>query len=123
MNNKQKIGQIGQKIAVNYLKTKGYKILGQNLRKKWGEIDILAKIGKKLVIIEVKTRTSYKTGLPEEAVDIKKQHKLYKMATILEQKYNKMSIQVDILSIILDKKSRKYLIRHIKGIELQFPYP
>lgn len=39
---KQKIGQIGENVAVKHLKRLGFKILDRNYRKKWGEIDIIA---------------------------------------------------------------------------------
>jgi putative endonuclease len=51
---KQKIGQLGEDIASTYLIRNGYSIIGRNFLKKWGEIDIIAKLGKKLHFIEVK---------------------------------------------------------------------
>src|SRR3989344_1433641 len=46
LTQKQKIGQIGENIAVRHLKKLGFKILDRNYRKKWGEIDIVAEIDK-----------------------------------------------------------------------------
>ena len=52
---KQKIGQIGEDCACEYLEKNGYKIIDRNYLKKWGEIDIVAKKGSKLHFIEVKS--------------------------------------------------------------------
>ena len=52
---KQKIGKIGEDCACEYLKKKGYRIIDRNYLKKWGEIDIVAKNGKKIHFIEVKS--------------------------------------------------------------------
>jgi len=40
---KQIVGQLGEKIAKNYLIKEGYQIVDQNYRQTWGEIDIIAK--------------------------------------------------------------------------------
>jgi putative endonuclease len=37
------VGKIGEDIACKYLKSKGYKIIERNFRRKWGEIDIVCK--------------------------------------------------------------------------------
>ncbi len=52
---KQKIGQIGEDFACKYLEKNGYKVIERNYLKKWGEIDIVAKKGKKIHFIEVKS--------------------------------------------------------------------
>ena len=52
---KQKIGRIGEDCACEYLRKNGYKILDRNYLKKWGEIDIVAKMGKKIHFVEVKS--------------------------------------------------------------------
>lgn len=49
------IGKIGEQIACKFLKSKGFLIMDTNYRKKWGEIDIVAKKSKKLYFMEVKT--------------------------------------------------------------------
>ncbi len=52
---KQKIGQIGEDFACEYLEKNGYKVIERNYLKKWGEIDIIAKKGNKLHFVEVKS--------------------------------------------------------------------
>ncbi len=52
---KQRIGQIGEDFACQYLEKNGYKVLERNYLKKWGEIDIVAKKGNKLHFVEVKS--------------------------------------------------------------------
>lgn len=61
-------GKFGERIAVELLRKKGYKILDRNFRSRFGEIDIVAEDQGTLVFVEVKTRWSKKFGYPEEAV-------------------------------------------------------
>ncbi len=52
---KQKVGDIGEKIACLFLKSKGFVVAGVNYRKPWGEIDIIVHKKGKIHFIEVKT--------------------------------------------------------------------
>lgn len=61
---KQKIGQIGEDCACEYLEKNGYKIVDRNYLKKWGEIDIVANKGSRLHFVEVK---SVSRDLPAQA--------------------------------------------------------
>ena len=65
-------GDIGEELACKYLLKNGYKILERNFRIRGGEIDIVALDGETLVYIEVKTRTSYLFGKPEESITLRK---------------------------------------------------
>jgi len=57
---KNKIGAIGEQIAVNYLVKQNFTILDTNYLKKWGEIDIVARGTGCIHFVEVKT-VSYET--------------------------------------------------------------
>lgn len=57
MNNHLEIGMEGEDRAVIYLEQAGYSILTRNYRYRKAEIDILARRGSLLVVVEVKTRT------------------------------------------------------------------
>ena len=66
--NKTVLGKMGEQLAFQFLSKRGYKIIDRNFRIRGGEIDIIAIEKNTLVIVEVKTRTSHKFGLPEESV-------------------------------------------------------
>ena len=78
---KKFLGRAGEIKAAEFLKSKGYKILKNNYRTHFGEIDIIAEIDGVIVFTEVKTRLNDDFGRPSEAVDLKKQTKYYKVAT------------------------------------------
>lgn len=78
-NNRQ-VGTVYEQAVGNYLEKNGYKILQFNYRCKEGEIDIVLKDGEYYVFCEVKYRTDRKTGSPLEAVDVRKQKKIFRCA-------------------------------------------
>jgi putative endonuclease len=61
-------GARGEKLAVNFLRKLGYRILKNNTRTPYGEIDIICHEGEVLVFVEVKTRNSKQFGNPEDAI-------------------------------------------------------
>ena len=74
------LGRKGELWACRYLKKEGYRILERNYTTKVGEIDIIAEEQGVLVFVEVKTRLNDAYGLPREAVDRGKQHKIIRVA-------------------------------------------
>ncbi len=60
---KQVLGRIGEDYACDYLRKNGYMVIERNYLKKWGELDIVAKKGKKLHFVEVKSVS--RTFLPD----------------------------------------------------------
>ena len=56
------------------------KILERNFRCPAGEIDIIARCGRQIVFVEVKTRSSRFFGLPQEAVNRRKQRQIIRVA-------------------------------------------
>ena len=108
-----KLGKRGESLAVEYLKSRGYKILEMNWRTKHKEIDIIALDKNEIVFIEVKTRKNDHFGDPEEAVNLKKQKFLVNAAEnyIISNKID-LDARFDIISIISDGSSHN--INHIK---------
>lgn len=76
----QQLGKRGEKLALQFIKKKGYTILAQNYRLRCGEIDIIAQEGEVLVFLEVKTRKSHNFGSPFAAITQKKQKQISKVA-------------------------------------------
>jgi putative endonuclease len=114
----KEIGTLGENIAKNYLEEKGYKILETNYKTKIGEIDIIAKKGKNLVFIEVKTITTKENFLPEDKVDKRKRAKLINLVKfyLQEKKINfDIPIQIDVIGIKLGK-DKESEIQHFENV-------
>lgn len=111
---KQEIGKLGEDIAVNYLKQKGYKILDRNFECRQGELDIIAIDKNEIVFIEVKTRTSNKYGTPSEAVNkIKQKHMLQTIKYYLyTRNLNDEFVRIDVIEVYI--KDNLYKVNHIK---------
>src|ERR1700689_2066212 len=80
------LGQRGENVAARHLRDLGYKIIERNFRCEVGEVDIIARDGKTLVFVEVKTRT-YDDPQPEDQVNLEKQHQLTKVAKLYLSRY------------------------------------
>ena len=76
----QDIGQSGEKAAAEFLKLKGYKIVGSNLRTPFGELDLVARHGRYIVFIEVKSRSTDSLGPPSLSVTWQKRKRIVKNA-------------------------------------------
>ncbi len=116
MNEKQQLGKIGENIASEYLKKKGYLILERNFACRQGEIDIIAKDEKEFVFVEVKTRRNLKFGYPAEAVTNIKQKHMQKTAQyyLYKNKLNGRYVRFDVIEIYWSK--HEYRINQIKQI-------
>lgn len=77
---RQRLGLRGEQIGATFLEKLGYAILARNYRCRLGEVDIIAKDGKTLVFIEVKTRVDNAFGSPAAAVTLKKQRQIARTA-------------------------------------------
>lgn len=78
--NKRQIGARQEQFACEWLERRGYRIVERNFRCRSGEIDIVAREGGYLVFVEVKYRSSGENGLPQEAVDWRKQRAISRVA-------------------------------------------
>lgn len=120
---KKNLGDFGEDMAEEFVKEKGFTILERNYRKKTGEIDIIAENVKFLVFIEVKTRRDNSCGLPSEAVDAKKQARLYKTAErYIAEKPTEKEIRFDIIEVyarMIDGNPVIESINHIENIILE----
>ena len=80
LNPRKLFGQAGESAAEEYLRRKGYRILGRNLRSSLGELDLVAEDGQVLVFVEVKARRTDAFGGAIHAVHHRKQEKLIQLA-------------------------------------------
>ena len=110
-------GTKGEQLAARYLKRQGYRILDQNYRSRFGEIDIIAERGDIIVFCEVKTRKYDSFASAMEAVDYKKQHKIIVTASqFLSQKKVELQPRFDVIEVYLEKGLfSKARINHVEG--------
>lgn len=80
-------GEIGEDIALRYLQGKGYKLVEQRARSRWGEIDLVMRKGGEVVFVEVKLRESARFAEAREFVDAHKQRRLRNTAELWMQEH------------------------------------
>ena len=124
-----RVGQVGEETVANHLARKGYAIIGRNYRKKWGEIDIIAKKDDSIHFVEVKTVSygtqssdvSHGTYMPEENVSRRKLQRIFRTIEtwLLENRYTG-AWQVDVASVWIDEKHRKGRIKLIENVIQDF---
>lgn len=78
--NKRKVGSAYEKKAGLFLQKQGLTILCCNFRSRYGEVDIVAKDKEITVFVEVKYRRNAEKGMPQEAVNYRKQKRICKAA-------------------------------------------
>jgi len=102
-------GRQGEKLANDFLRKKGFKILDINWRFQHKEIDIVAMKDNEIVFVEVKSRRNTTFGQPEEAVDHKKKKHLIEAAEayIIDKDIN-LNVRFDVISIINNSQIRHY---------------
>jgi putative endonuclease len=116
--NAHEVGLEGERIAASYLERRRYEIIETNWKARCGEVDIVARDGEEVVLVEVKTRVCMggdAPEIPELAVDERKQRKyrslaLYYLAEHPEEDF----VRFDVIAInIIGERLAK--LRHLVG--------
>lgn len=110
-------GKKGEQYAVNYLRALGYEIVKTNYHILGGEIDIISRIGSKIVFVEVKTRKSNTYGLGEESITRTKLRRLHlAMHKYLAELYWRCEYRLDIITIQMNSFEEICNLRHYKNV-------
>lgn len=98
---RQELGKYGEDLAARELRRRGYAILAKRFRTRYGEIDIVARDGETIVIVEVKARVTNAFGTASEAVTLAKQRKLASMATefLVRKRLTNRPCRFDVVAI------------------------
>jgi putative endonuclease len=134
---KQKIGELGENIAVGFLMKRDFSVLERNYTKKWGEIDIIAEKSNKLYFIEVKSvsRETLNTFTPNSYNDSDERYehrpednmhpwKLKRLSRTIQTYLLSKNIsdekewQVDLLVVYLCQKEKKARVKVVSDIIL-----
>lgn len=110
---RQGLGRTGERLAAQALMERGYRILEQNFRCSYGEIDLVAEDEHDLVFVEVKTRRGTAYGLPEEAVTLRKRRKLVEIATYYLDLHatSERAWRIDVIAVQLNQSGKLEEIR------------
>jgi len=105
-------GTKGEELAGAFLENLGYEVLERNWRHGRHELDLIARKGPELVIVEVKTRSSDQYGQPLEAVKSGKRSKMIQAANAYVMITDcQLGLRFDIVSVIMHPN--KPYIHHI----------
>ena len=113
------LGKKGEQLAIDYLLKKDYSIIERNFRFDKAEVDIIARKGDALAIIEVKTRSTTDFGNPQDFV---KPGQIKRLVKAVDEyiTLNKLDVEVrfDIIAIV--KEGKNYNITHLENAFYHF---
>jgi putative endonuclease len=99
---KQQVGEAAENIAADFLRAQGLEILERNYRRRFGELDIVARDGDVLVIVEVRTRANNRYGGAAASVVFRKQQRLTRTTHQLLQRRKDLAnlrIRFDVVAV------------------------
>ena len=120
-------GRAGERVAERYLRQRGYRLLGRNLRSRVGELDLLMESPEGvLVVVEVKARVGRapvrETGRPEARVNAAKRRKIAALASQLarRQKLEHRPWRFDVVGVDLVDGEEPAVRHHIAAFDAGF---
>jgi putative endonuclease len=114
---RQALGRYGERLAARHLVEQGMVLLDRNWRCDVGEIDLVLRDGRVLVVCEVKTRTSTAFGHPLEAVTEAKADRLRDLSVrwVAEHVVRPDGVRIDLVGVLMQPRGRPVL-EHVRGI-------
>lgn len=106
----RELGRRGERRATWFYRLRGYRIVARNIRLPAGEIDLVVKRGKTIVIAEVKTRQSLVAGEGHDSVDRRKRERLVRLGEQYAARHPGAQLRYDVLSIFWN--GRRFLVTH-----------
>ncbi|MFY9614269.1 MAG: YraN family protein, partial [Candidatus Dormiibacterota bacterium] len=96
----------------------GMRAVARDVRLKNGQIDLVMRDGKTLVLVEVKARRGSGYGLPQDAVDGRKLARLRRLAETYQLLHpsHGADLRVDVVAVDLDVAGRPGRCRHIPDV-------
>ncbi|MDP3883129.1 MAG: YraN family protein [Candidatus Staskawiczbacteria bacterium] len=123
MSQHNDVGKIGEDLAREFLEKKRYKIIEQNYKTKYAEIDLIAEKsagflnGKKLIFVEVRTKVGENFGSPEDTINKQKLWKVLQNAKSYTafKKWDGPA-RIDAVCIVLNKDFSVSRLTHHENI-------
>ncbi|WP_310550331.1 YraN family protein [Paenibacillus glufosinatiresistens] len=117
MDGRRMKGQAGEDAAEQYLRSRGYRIIERNWRCRAGELDLIAELKGVTVFVEVRTRSGGSLlGTPEESVDVRKQHRVRRTASMFLHASGgaERPVSFDVIAVRLEDGMRVASLHHIR---------
>lgn len=127
---KQKTGELGEKLAVKYLIKNNFKIIERNYTRKWGEIDIIGEKDNKVYFIEVKSVSKKIKDINNNFLDayrpednmhpwkLKRLSRAIQTYLLSNKSLDDKDWQLDLIVVFLDIENKKAKIKLVKDIIL-----
>ena len=114
---RRELGDLGERLAVQHLLAKGYRIRERNFRVREGEIDIIAQYGDLLAFVEVRCRRGDGMGTAGESLTPAKQRRLLGLAEAYGQARESLPAQrrIDVIALDFERGGRLLSLDHIEG--------
>jgi len=110
------LGALGEELAAQRLVAVGYEIVTRNWRCQVGELDLVARQGECLVLVEVRTRRGKALGTPEESITPAKQARLVNLAEAYVQSVDwPGDWRIDVVAVELDQGGRLLRVDHYEN--------
>jgi putative endonuclease len=96
------LGARGEALAADWYLANGYQVLDRNWRCREGELDLVLRRGRTLVVCEVKTRTTDAFGVPAEAVTHAKRQRIRRLAALWlhEATFRPGQVRFDVAAVL-----------------------
>lgn len=118
---RRRLGAAGERLAADHLQERGFRILERNVRRREGEVDLIAidESGPDpvLVFIEVKLRRPRATGGAVEALSRHKQRRLQSLAEVYAAEHPELpaDLRIDLVAIDLTADGAVAAFQHIES--------
>jgi putative endonuclease len=111
------VGRYGEQVAVEHLLAAGMQVLDRNWRCTAGEVDVVARDGGCLVVVEVKTRRSGVCGTGLEAVTPVKLARLRRLAAawLAAHEASPRAVRIDVVSVLRPPRGSAH-VEHLRGV-------
>ena len=110
------LGRRGEELAARQLAAKGYEIVVRNWRCETGELDLVARDGECLVLVEVRTRRGRAMGSPEGSITATKQARLIALSEAYVQENGwDGDWRIDVVAIEMDGRGRLLRVDHYEN--------
>ena len=125
-HNNKETGNLGEMIAAKFLEKRGFRVVVRNYRRRFGEVDIIARKGSSIHFVEVKSiKVAAEENIsrenngyrPEELVNPLKLRKIGLVANeyMMEQP-KELDFQIDVVAVFIDQKRRIGRCRYTENV-------